>query len=179
MSLPVHPGNAVSQPSSLVVCTNSQPFFTLPRTHTTCTSRQPPRSLVAKHGDYARSWWMKQFWDGTIDLSLQTDSHGCVVLNRKDAENALTFKNPLRDPPVVVRRDGRFHLRDGFHRISEALARGFRGRVWAVVLDIDEDDPYADSPFSVSQKSPRRDSLTPTRIRTSQKTSSFSLASRT
>lgn len=79
---------------------------------------------------------MKNFFDGTIDMSRQTNSKGCVVLRVHDAERALDYKNPLRDPVSVIKRiDGTFELRDGFHRLHEAYARGFAQRVWTLVLD--------------------------------------------
>ncbi len=82
---------------------------------------------------------MKSFFDGTIDLSLQTDSQGCILLHRENANRVRELKNPLRDPLVVVKRDDQFSLKDGFHRLCEAMARGYRGRVWTVVLDMDAD----------------------------------------
>ena len=83
---------------------------------------------------------MKAFFDGTVDMSLQTNPEGFVVLSAADAAATASFRNPLRDPLVLVRRDGRLHMRDGYHRLHEARARGFRGRVWCAVLDMDADE---------------------------------------
>ena len=66
-------------------------------------------------------------------MSLQTNPEGYTVLLVSDAAAALTFDNPLRDPVVLVKRDGKYALKDGFHRIHEACVRlcvaGVDGRV--------------------------------------------------
>ena len=54
----------------------------------------------------------------------------------------MKIHNPLRDPVVVVKRDNRYALGDGFHRIHEARAREFSHRIWAIVLDMDAEDSF-------------------------------------
>jgi len=49
----------------------------------------------------------------------------------------MEYMNPLRDAVVVVKREGHLNLKDGFHRIHEAMARNYNGHVWVVVLDMD------------------------------------------
>lgn len=102
--------------------------------------------VVLRSGDYARSWWMQSFWDGTIDLSLQMDVNENIILDKENAERVRTFKNPLRDPVIIVKRNGRYSLKDGFHRLCEAFARKYKRRLWTVVLDMDiESDTDTDS----------------------------------
>lgn len=104
-------------------------FFHIVRASSYCVSARPPADRIKQEGDFTQSWWMKSFFDGTIDLSLQSDNDGCILLNRADADRVRRFTNPLRDSLVVVKRDGVFSLKDGFHMLCEALARGYRGRV--------------------------------------------------
>lgn len=144
MSLPLVPGNAVRTKATRAVCDEMHDFFHTPRKHTHCKSSRPSKDEVRRHGDFAQSWWMRSFFDGTIDLSLQTDGEGCILLQHEDAERVREFHNPLRDPLVVVQREGHISLKDGFHRLCEALARGYRGRVWTVVLDMDAEDESTD-----------------------------------
>ena len=51
-------------------------FFRHRRRRMTCESRQPTDAEVAREGDYAKAFWPKHFFDGTIDMSLQTNKHG-------------------------------------------------------------------------------------------------------
>ena len=132
-------GRATRTKATLALCDETHPFFTLPRDHLHCESKRPSEEVVRRTGDYSKSWWMRSFWDGTIDLSLQTDNEGCVILIEEDAERVHTFNNPLRDPLVIVKRDEIYSLKDGFHRLCEAFARGYNGWVWSVVLDMDID----------------------------------------
>jgi hypothetical protein len=133
------PGNAIRTKAAQALCDETHSFFTLPRAHLSCKSKRPSETVVQRTGDFARSWWIRSFLDGTVDLSLQTDKEGCVLIYEKSAEHVRTLKNPLRDPLVVVKRDDMYFLKDGFHRLCEALARHYHGRVWAVVLDMDTD----------------------------------------
>jgi hypothetical protein len=142
--IPVASGHANRTTSLRAVCDRSDSFFTTRRTKRMCRSTPPSKTTVESLGDYSQAWWMKSFFDGTIDLSLQVDALGCILLNRDDAERVQHYKNPLRDPLIIVRRDNTIHLRDGFHRLCEALARGYRGRVWTVVLDMDLDESEDD-----------------------------------
>lgn len=112
-------------------------FFRRPRTQTFCESLKPDDRAVQAQGDYGVAMWMKHFFDGTIDMTLQCNAEGLVILNVEDAERTMRYKNPLRDPPVLVRRDGMYALRDGFHRVLEAKARKYQKQVWCIVLDMD------------------------------------------
>lgn len=114
-------------------------YFKRQRNHMDCVSEKPDDTIVSKEGDCAESFWMKSFFDGEIDMSRQTNGKGCAVLNIEDAERLIRCKNPLRDPVVVVKRDDKYELKDGFHRIHEARARNYLKRVWTIVLDMDQD----------------------------------------
>ena len=125
----------------LVVTTAcTDPFWRWSRTRRKPSSTCPTAAAVHTQGDYAHMAWMKHFFDGTVSLHRQTDDAGNVVLSRQQALLATAFHNPLRDPVVLVRRDGTLELKDGFHRVHESLARGYKGRVWCVVLDMDADE---------------------------------------
>lgn len=137
--LPTKPGTALRTKAFFAVCDQTDDFFHIVRASSYCVSARPPADRIKQEGDFAQSWWMKSFFDGTIDLSLQSDNHGCILLNRADADRVRRFANPLRDSLVVVKRDDVFSLKDGFHRLCEALARGYRGRVYAIVVDMDAD----------------------------------------
>ena len=126
--------------SQFRVCSTDDYFYRTTRRHTTCSSTRPGESVVNRLGDYAHAFWMKNFFDGTLDMTLQMHTDGCVVLSIDDAQKAMKYENPLRDPVVVVRRDGLYSLKDGFHRVHEARARGYTKQVWTVVLDMDIDD---------------------------------------
>lgn len=140
----VRSGTASRSKASHAVCDNDDVFFRIPRANTYCKSVRPSDDFIKRKGDFTQSWLMKSFFDGTIDLSLQVDDRGCIILNRDDAERVRSFRNPLRDPLVMVKRDGMFSLKDGFHRLCEALARGYRSSVHTVVLDMDTDDTDTD-----------------------------------
>lgn len=91
------PGNAIRTKASVAVCGRSDIFFASPLTQTGCSSQKPSKAMVDSTGDYAKWWWMRSFFDGTIDLSLQADRDGCIVLNQEDAARVREFRNPLRD----------------------------------------------------------------------------------
>ena len=120
-------------------------FFKQHRTRLECESQKPHDVSVQKEGDYSESFWMKSFFDGEIDMSRQTNNRGYAVLNLQDAERLLRSTNPLRDPVILVKRDGKYELRDGFHRIYEARARNFVKRIWTIVLDMDQDTDTSDA----------------------------------
>ena len=121
-------------------------FFRLPRTKTHVKSVAPDEHTVAKLGDYTYVAWTKHFIDGTISLARQQDEYGNVVLSIDDAMQMLKYDNPLRDAIELVKHDGKLELRNGFHRIHEAIARGYKGRVHCIVLDMDlsTDDDASD-----------------------------------
>tara|TARA_B110001450_G_C17588842_1_gene468091 strand:- start:406 stop:804 length:399 start_codon:yes stop_codon:yes gene_type:complete len=122
-------------------------FFKQSRTQLECESEKPDDGTVQKEGDYSESFWMKNFFDGKIDMSRQTTDNGYVILSINDSERMLRSHNPLRDPVILVKRDGQYALRDGFHRIHEARARNYMKRVWTIVLDMDEEmDDTCDTP---------------------------------
>ena len=100
-------------------------------------AKNPTMGPCKKKG-YSEWFWMKNFFDGEIDMSRQTND-GYVVLSINDSERMLRSHNPLRDPVILVKRDGQYSLRDGFHRIYEARARNYMKRVWTIVLDMDEE----------------------------------------
>lgn len=108
-------------------------------------SKRPSGEYVRKNGDYAKCVWMKHFFDGTIDMRLQSTKHPkgpAIFLLDSDAARARQFANPLRDAIVLSIAEGstKLALRDGYHRLFESRARGYRGRVWVVVRDGNIDD---------------------------------------
>jgi hypothetical protein len=115
-------------------------FYRLPRAKTFVASVRPDEAAVQREGDYVQRVHMRHFTDGTVSLERQQDEHGNVVLSVEDALRALQYDNPLRDAVVLVARDGHLALKDGFHRIHEALARGYKGTVHCIVLDMDASD---------------------------------------
>ena len=119
-------------------------FFKHPRTNVHVESRPPSPRTIRKEGDFAHAAWMRHFVDGTICTQSQRDARGRVVLLVDDALRVMRYDNPLRDPVLLTRRDGALSLRDGFHRIHEAMARGYAGRVHCVVLDMDDEDDEED-----------------------------------
>ena len=117
------------------VCSTRDYFFRQHRKKTFCKSKRPT-SEVERKADYSKSFWMRHFFDGTIDMSRQSNPKGCAILTVRGAEDALAYDNPLRDPVMLIKRlDGEYELKDGFHRIHEAYARGYSKRVWTLVLD--------------------------------------------
>lgn len=124
--------------------TRNDLYYRLPRASAFVASLPPPEEAVRREGDALHVAWMKHFTDGTISMQRQTDDHDNVVLSVREALQAMNFENPLRDPVVLVKRDGALELRDGFHRIHEALARGYRGRIYCILLDMDQDDDEDD-----------------------------------
>jgi len=137
-------GSTVPGKHQFIVCEYTDYFFKRPRMNMYCSSTRLDDKIVEKSGDYIKPFWIKNFFDGEIDMSLQTNTSGCAVLSIEDAEKALQFENPLRDPIVIVKTNDVYSLRDGFHRIHEAYARQYRGRVWTAVLDMDLDTDDTD-----------------------------------
>ena len=92
--------------------------------------------IVHKKGDYSKDFKISDFsFGGKVNIDLQSDKNGHVVLSLKDAIKVMKFNNPLKDPIIVSKVGGRFHLKDGFHRLTEAKARKYKGNVWSIVLD--------------------------------------------
>lgn len=54
------------------ICSFDDYFFKRHRHNTECNSEKPSEELIKKQGDYSEAVWMKSFFDGTIDMSLQT-----------------------------------------------------------------------------------------------------------
>lgn len=131
-------GSTRPEKKMFVIYSFDDHFFKQSRTQLECESEKPDHGTVPKEGDYSESFWMKNFFDGEIDMSRQTND-GYVVLSINDSERMLRSHNPLRDPVILVKRDGQYSLRDGFHRIYEARARNYMKRVWTIVLDMDEE----------------------------------------
>lgn len=115
-------------------------FYRLPRAKTFVASVRPDEAAVQREGDYVQRVRMGHLLDGTVSLERQQDEHGNVVLSVEDALRAIRYDNPLRDALVLVKRDGQLALKDGFHRLHEALARGYKGVVYGIVLDMDASD---------------------------------------
>lgn len=111
-------------------------FHKFPRDKKKCKSIQPDRLIVHKKGDYSKDFKISDFsLGGEVDTDLQSDEHGNVVLSLKDAIKVMKFNNPLKDPIIVSKIGGKYHLKDGFHRLMEAKARKYKGKIWSIVLD--------------------------------------------
>ena len=128
--------NAIVPNKSQIVVQDDDFFHKFPRDKKKCKSNKPDRLIVHKKGDYIQDFKMSDFsFGGTVDIDLQSDKHGNVVLSLKDAMKAMKLNNPLQDPILVSKIDGRYHLKDGFHRLMEAKARKYKGKVWSIVVD--------------------------------------------
>ena len=130
------PGQIVVGAEHFLIRHSDDYFFKQPRDKSHCESLKPSDEYVEKTADYPASFWMKNFFDGTIDMSLQTNRKGYVVLKTKDSEHVKSYHNPLRDPILLVKRDGMLRMRDGYHRLHEAKARGYNKKIWCVILDM-------------------------------------------
>lgn len=131
-----------------VVSDKNDLFFKYPRRTLFVESLEPPQEMVMKNGDYVHVAWMRHFDTSTANtpkkkylqilLTRQQTHDHKTVLVCQDALKAMDYDNPLRDPVILVKQNDQFFLKDGFHRIHEAIARGYHGRVYCIVLDMDE-----------------------------------------
>jgi len=107
---------------------NSKKYIELSRNQTTInnepTKNQPTKNKLSI---------MAFLNDTLVSLNIQRDHCGHVVVDIRNALRATSFHYPLRDPLVVEEgcylNSKKLILVNGFHRLFEALSRGYRGLV--------------------------------------------------
>ena len=134
-------GKFVANSNQFEICGSKHLFF-LQKRAKMCKSLKPNASQIkAEGGDYSMKFYMKHFFNGFIDMTSQTNSKGCVILSIEDSAKMRQYDNPLRDAVVIVKdTNDKYKLRDGFHRIYEALARKYVKHVHAIIIDMNYSD---------------------------------------